>query len=201
MLSNKQKKELRKAYFSGTIEKLIDKYAIEKITKKTLEEVDEFLAGLKEERAKLQKRISTYNLKEKEVMVLPGVSDLMNLTEGKKQALEQWEKQREIDYQKAQNIFAEAKNQAMGANMDIYMQWGFELAQLQYQLDLYRVWKDQLFRAKIINFMDSYGCSRAEAEERAKITPEYRDYKKAVLFRDLVEEVIMLCKKKYGAFN
>jgi len=201
-MEEKKQKEIRKAYFSGTINKLLDKYAADRILEpEELKEIDETLEILQMERADLHQILSTYDLKEKEMMVLPGAEELMNMGEDKKQAIEKWEKEREVDYRKAQEIFSQAKNKALGANLDQYMEWGFELVHLQYNLDLYRIWKDQMYRAKIIKFVDTYGCSRAEAEERAKITSEYREYKKAVLFRELVQENIMLCKKKYSAFN
>jgi len=37
------------------------------------------------------------------------------------------------------------------------------------------VFKDQLYRARLTKILDSTGCSRAEAEERARMTKEYFD--------------------------
>lgn len=200
-MNDKQKKEIRKAYFSGKLNLLLDKYAAEDMEEKTIKQVEKFLEGLKKERQLLHKRVSTFELAKKEIVALPDVNELMKLSDGKKQAIETWEVAREAEYAKAQAIFIQAKNRGVTANTDQYLEWGFELLEHQYNLDLYRIWKDQLYRAKIISFVDSYGCSRAEAEDRAKITPEYMAYKKAILFRGLVEEAVMLCKKKYGAFN
>jgi len=50
---------------------------------------------------------------------------------------------------------------------------------LSYELLLsrYYVYKSQLFNAEITKIIDKKGCSRLEAENRAKLTKEYADYK------------------------
>lgn len=196
-LTDKEKKEVRKAYYSQQLNTYLDKQAASgDFGEDKARAVYKELERLEKERTELHKEISTFDIAKK--IALPQVQELMRLEDGQKQAIEAWEKQTEGKYQEARKIFAQAKNSDIRGNIDRYIQYGFELAELQYDLDVYRVWKDQLYRAKLVYFMDTYGISRAQAEERAKITQEYRDYKKAVLFRDLVEEFIMLCKKKYS---
>jgi hypothetical protein len=196
-LTIEEKAELRKAYYSQQLNAYIDKKsATGELTEEKAKTIYKELEQLEEERSKLHTEISTFDIAKK--IALPQVQELMRLEDGQKQAIEAWEKQTEGKYQEARKIFAQAKNSDIRGNTDRYIQYGFELAELQYDLDVYRVWKDQLYRAKLVQFMDSYGISRAQAEERAKLTQEYRDYKKAVLFRELVDEFIMLCKKKYG---
>lgn len=189
-------KKLRKAYFGGQLPKYLDGLLANGANEEEIKALEPQLEELQKERDAMQQRVRTFDLKD--TISLPGVDELMALSEAKNEALERWEAERESDYQKAREIFSQARNADLRANRDQYLDWGFELAQLQYNLDLFRVWKDQLYRARLVRIMDGYGCSRAEAEERAKLTPEYREYKTAVLFRDLVEEVIMLCKKKYS---
>lgn len=63
-------------------------------------------------------------------------------------------------------------------------------------LDKDRVYKDQLYRKRMTEFIDNFDCSRAEAQERAKLTTEYRDYKEAYLLEERLAEFINLCKKK-----
>lgn len=63
-------------------------------------------------------------------------------------------------------------------------------------LDRDRVFRDQLYRARMTEIIDTYGVSRKEAEERARLTKEYADYKNAVLLRERCDEFINLCKKK-----
>ena len=76
--------------------------------------------------------------------------------------------------------------------------WGLTIANLSRHLDADRVYKDQLYRKRMIDIIDTYGVSRKEAEERSKITQEYSDYKNAVPFKDNLEEIIRICKKKGG---
>ena len=125
---------------------------------------------------------------------LPSPEKLMDMDEKKKLSVQEWCKNQEENYKKAREIFELAKL-ATNASQDQWMSWAMQLVVHQYGLDVYRVWKDQGYRARLVNIMDTYRCSRAVAEERAKLTEEYRAYKNAVLFRSLVEEAIKLCKK------
>lgn len=63
-------------------------------------------------------------------------------------------------------------------------------------LDRDRVFRDQLYRAKMTRIIDEFGVSRKEAEERAKLTPEYAEYKNATLLRERIDETINVFKKK-----
>ncbi len=63
-------------------------------------------------------------------------------------------------------------------------------------LDRDRVYKDQLYRARMTEIIDTYSISRKEAEERARITPEYAEYKNATLLDERIIEFVNLCKKK-----
>lgn len=63
-------------------------------------------------------------------------------------------------------------------------------------LDRDRVFKDQLFRARLTALIEQHGISRKEAEEYAKLTPEYAAYKNATLLDERIIEFINLAKKK-----
>lgn len=197
MLNEKQLAGLRKAYHSASLDKWLNEFlAAGEMNEEASKEIYAFLEVLEAEKNETLAQFTIFNVKES--VNLPGVSELMDLTGSQKQALEKWGEAREADYQKAKEIFTQARKNELRINTNQYLNWGFELAGIQFDLDLYRVWKDQLYHARLVDIMDSHGISRSEAEERAKLTPEYRDYKKAVLFRELVEEVIMLCKKRYS---
>jgi len=68
-------------------------------------------------------------------------------------------------------------------------------------LDQDRVYKDQMYRARLTRIMDDCGTSRAEAEERAKLTQEYSEYKNSVLMRERLDEFINICKKRDARIN
>jgi len=81
---------------------------------------------------------------------------------------------------------------------EVWLNAALEITTLLQMIDQDRVYKDQIYREKMTTIIDGYSVSRAEAEERAKLTKEYRDYKNATLFRDNLENFIMLCKKYYS---
>ncbi len=62
-------------------------------------------------------------------------------------------------------------------------------------LDRDLTYKNSLYRAKITNFIDDFDMSRAEADERAKMSKEYADYKEVANLRDRMERFEMLAKK------
>lgn len=62
-------------------------------------------------------------------------------------------------------------------------------------LDRDLVYKESLYRKRITNFIDNFGMSRAESEERARMSKEYADYKEIVNLRDRIERFEMLAKK------
>lgn len=195
----KNLKDWRKAYFGGKLNDLLDAVASKKTIKQSeLDELDKYLAKLEKEREKLKTSVAKYAKSDK--MKLPEVSELMAMTKEQLKDIEEWEKEREKDYKRAREIMELAKaGNKLGIHNTQWLDWANELITLQYNLDVLRVWKDQLYRGKLVNIMDTYSCSRAEAEERAKLTREYMNYKNAILFRELVEEAVMLCKKYYSA--
>lgn len=199
-LSEKDRENIRKHYYQGKVSEYMDKRCAKgEITEEEAKSIFSYLEELEKERKKLQSISKKFDLIGQ--VDLPSVQEIMSIDGGKHKKILEWEEEMKKKYTEVQKMFQEIKKVDNSSNVDKYLDWGFELTRQQYFLDNYRVWKDQLYRAKIVEFIDLYKCSRAEAEERAKLSEEYRDYKKAVLHRDLVEEVIMLCKKKHSKFN
>ncbi|MEK7578397.1 MAG: hypothetical protein AAB456_01595 [Patescibacteria group bacterium] len=189
--------EWRKAFYGGRISETIDAVAAQDAPSAAeLTKLNEYLSTLKNEREGLKKGLEKYRQTDR--VNLPSPTELMAIDKNKAAEIKEWEKNRETDYHRARQIFESAKQAKPNTHREQWINWAMELATLQYHLDMYRVWKDQQYRARLVNIIDDFGASRAEAEERAKLTPEYRDYKNAVLFRELTEEVIMLCKKYYS---
>lgn len=192
--SNNMDDKLRKAYFSGQLPDYLDKLLANGATEEDIKALEPELEKLQEERERVRQRVTTYEIKED--LALPGVDKLMTLSDAQKSALERWEEERRVDYQKAQQLFAQAKNGDTVGNKDFYLDLGFELVQIHYNMDHYQIWKEQLYHAMIIKIMDGYGCSRREAEDRSKLTHEYREYKKAKRMSERIDDIVLLCKKK-----
>jgi len=189
---------IRKKYFSGGLSDILASFLEKEATPEDYQMLDTFLASLTEEAQKVKEAFSKFANPDE--LKPPSAESLMVLNEEQKEKLNQWEIERNRDYEKAKIIIAESRRAANvgGAKAEDWLKWGLDLATYQFSLDQYRVWQDQLYRARLTEIMDVYGVSRAEAEERAKLTNEYRDYKNAVLFREMVEETIKILKKYAG---
>ncbi|HLN18763.1 MAG TPA: hypothetical protein VK255_01170, partial [Patescibacteria group bacterium] len=88
--------------------------------------------------------------------------------------------------------FKEAKSPTDQDLMDM----AFELLSLQYYLHRDALYKERLFRRKIVQF-EREGKQRKTAEEYAKTLVEYRDWSLAEGLKDQVQEFINLAKKRY----
>lgn len=197
LICGKTQEEIRKAFFSKQLNPLLDSIQAEQILDpKEKASLESFLEALASEREQSKKLALKYESDDR--VKLPGADELMNIPEAKKVELAKWEEAREADYMRSKTIITTARKMVADnkpIRQDQWLNWGLEVAALQYELDQLRVWKDQLYRARLTRFIDTFQISRAESEERAKLTVEYREYKNAVLFREMTEEFIMLCKK------
>jgi len=189
--------DIRKAYHSGKIGELLDgMMSVNNPSLSELNNLEEYLITLKKEREAVIQQFKGYE----ETSGAPSVDELMGLTEEKKLKRTQWIAEKKKEIARAKEIVAKAYTAGKGrkATEADWLDMAMELATLQFSLDQYRVVADQMFRAKLTRIIDNFDVSRAEAEERAKLTQEYREYKEAVLFRDMVEEVIKIMKKWAG---
>ena len=59
-----------------------------------------------------------------------------------------------------------------------------------------KVYKTQIYYARLTNIIDECGCSRLEAENRSKLTKEYTDYKYIALLLERMDKFDMLAKKQ-----
>jgi len=72
----------------------------------------------------------------------------------------------------------------------------FELLSLEYYLRRDALYKERLYRKKIVEY-ERQGKQRKLAEEAAKTSVEYRDYALAEGLMEMVNEFILLSKKRY----
>jgi len=206
-ICGKTKKEIRKAFFNHEINNLLSEIqADEKISKKDLDQFVSFLSDLEQERKKSIKKvirdIGIEALGIRDDLKPPSIDELRKgQTAEEKAKFSKWQ----ADVVNAETRIKEImRNTSISAferkqvQREQWLDWGLEIANLVRYLDESRVYKDQLYRIKMIAIIDNNGCSRKEAEERAKITQEYADYKNATLLKDNIEEIIRICKKKGG---
>ncbi len=205
-ICGKTEKEIRKIYFSKRVPDLLAEIQMKKgITEKELNELSTFLGKLRDEEKNTLKKITekigceAIGISEN---IPPTVEELTTeMTEEEKVKFETWKAEVDIAIDTVKGLIRDATQTAFARKMvdrEKWLDWGLTIANLSRYIDADRVYKDQLYRKRLIEIIDKYGVSRKEAEERSKITKEYADYKNAVLFKDNLEEIIRICKKKGG---
>lgn len=206
-ICGKTEKEIRNAYFTKRVSELLaDIQKDGKISTMDLEELLKFLADLRKEEkeliADITKEVGFENLGLSDELKPPSIDDLTKKLSAEEQVkFDNWRIEVDLAKQTVSKIIKEATEKAFNGKeveREKWLDWGLTIANLSRHLDADRVYKDQLYRKRMIDIIDTYGVSRKEAEERSKITQEYSDYKNAVLFKDNLEEIIRICKKKGG---
>lgn len=206
-ICGKTEKEIRNAYFSKRVSELLaDIQKDGKISTMDLEELLKFLADLRKEEKELiaviTKEVGFESLGLSDELKPPSIDDLTKKLSAEEQVkFDNWRIEVDLAKQTVSKIIKEATEKAFNGKeveREKWLDWGLTIANLSRHIDADRVYKDQLYRKRMIDIIDTYGVSRKEAEERSKITQEYSDYKNAVLFKDNLEEIIRICKKKGG---
>lgn len=191
------KEAIRRAYFSNSLDKLLDIIqAEENHTDSDFEALSAYLESLEGEKKKRAEQLSRFGLASQKEP--PTVQELKRETDPQK--IKRWRVEVEADLARAKKIIQTFSHAADKSAVDVgeLQNSILVVAGLQSSIDQDRVYKDQLYRAKLTTIIDKYNVSRKEAEERAKITQEYRDYKLAVLFTENVKDFIMSAKKRIG---
>jgi len=194
--------EIRTAFFTSAaaVGELLDR--IQKNKSLTTQDVDElmaFLGLLEEERDHVRKTVgSKFNIKNPDELQPPSVDDLVSSVDPV--ALQAWIDKKDESIKAIKMIIARTTAAARknSVNLQVLENWILEVEGLRGYLDQDRVHKDQLYRERLTRIITDFMCSRKEAEEWAKLTKEYMDYKLAVLFTENVDSWIMSAKKKLG---
>lgn len=198
LICNKTQEQIRKAYFSRKLGSLMSDILSEsQPTDEEFRKLEAYLDMLKDEEMNSVKGIiDRYQTEESKP---PSVDDLRDkLTDEKKKKLDEWLINSQAVVNRVKEIMTKLREKVkanVSITHNIWLESALEIISLMPVIDQDRVYKDQMFRERLTRIIDVYGVSRAEAEERAKLTSEYRDYKTATLFRENLEEFVMLAKK------
>lgn len=171
------REEIRKQYFGGKLKKLLaDILASGVATEEEIKKLEAYLEEIKTEGDKMVKNIiDTFGGKEIETPP-PTSTELM---EGVKWTAEEEKKALEV----VNYIETELNNlrHAVATKKPIpntyWLDMSVKFLSFELLLSRYYVYKAQLYNARIADIIDNAECSRAEAENRAKMTKEYSDYK------------------------
>lgn len=201
LIAGKSEADIRKAYFKGKIPQLLTEISEnEEPAEEELVKLANFLASLQEQE---KKHLATIRKTAPDLVIgneglkIPTIESSRTPEEKKKvekflaAAEDAVDTARRIMFRVYQNI----SNKVEVAG-ETYLDAGLEIAGILHLIDGHRVFKDQLYRQELTRIIRDAGCSRKEAEEWAKTSDQYAEYKRAVLFKEQIEEFIMLCKKK-----
>ena len=195
---------IRKAYFSGKLNKILNEMqASGDWGTAGWERLKTFLSSLRKKDELMNKEFSEF-LPAIEIEQPDSVLDELN-----KENLSEAERV-ELDKEKANREAAVviASKMLKGLFMKFYdkrqktptedelMDMAFELLGLQWYLIRDALYKERLYRKKIVEF-ERTGKQRKLAEELAKTTIEYRDYSLADGLKETTSEFINLTKKRY----
>ena len=199
-------KEIRKHYFKGKVEKLlldIQANIKEDFPVEDFEKLKKFLGSLRDSDRKLNKEFSEFIPKldiDKDDSVLDELTQ-ESLSESEMAELSKEKNNREsavkIASMMLKKLFARFYNSSEASpNEKELMDMAFEMLGLQYYLMRDSLYKERLYRKKIVEFERS-GKQRKMAEELAKTTTEYRNFNLAEGLNKLAVEFINLAKKRY----
>lgn len=190
--------KLRSAYFKGKLNAYLDELSADNnISQSDLATITGLLESFSTEKKK-NELITAKAYSQKEP---PSTDELLNITAEKKEKTEKWITTAREEMKQVGAII-KAIHERLKNNQNIkkdeWLNYGFEILSLLSLIDNFTIVTEQLYRKRLTDLIDEYGISRAEAEERAKLTEVYQDYKKAKLLRENALEAEMLCKKWAG---
>ncbi len=125
----------------------------------------------------------------------PSVDELV----GEDVTLEKWIKEKEDVLTDVRGKMKAMRTKLGNKDFDIK-----ELQDLAFELSFWRNWivqdtiyKRQLWKQKLTRLIDDFDISRREAEDRAELTKEFRDFKLAEEFQKTIEDLIISARKGY----
>ena len=204
LICGKTEEEIRKAFFKNKLGEFMAEIQIDKsIDKKELNKLNNYLLVIQDENKNIVDeavklfggKVVGVELKNKP----PTVEELRSGDSDK-----EWREKADSAIAYFQLILDKIRaKRKTGERIEerYWLEESFTILSYEDLIDKDRVFKDQLYRARLTEILDKYGISRKEAEERAKLTKEYAEYKNAVLLKERIVEFIYLSKKKDGHGN
>lgn len=198
MIAGIPKIEIRKAFFGKKLNALLDKIKAEKdLTEQEVLDLTNYLDELEQERKKSYELCNRYDGN----IEPPSADQLLRMTDEQKQKMKEWIEKTEQKIKVIKNILIEVNKKISEKERIDRNQWldyGALIITKMFSIDQYEIVLEQLYRAELTKIIDNFKVSRAEAEERAKLTIEYRQYKEAKRLKENILEFEMMCKKYAG---
>jgi len=196
-------RKIRRAFFKNELGKLLAEIQIDKdIEKEDLEELNDYLGTLKSRNDEIideATRLFGGEIVGVKLDAKPPTVEELRGGASDKEWREKADKVRIYIQKEMDNARMNIKNKKKMPGT-YWLDIAVNFLSYQYLIDRDLAYKDMLYRARMTEIIDKYHISRKEAEERAKLTTEYADYKEVKYLKERISEFIMLCKK-YDAYE
>lgn len=200
--------DIRRAYFDGKIDELCANIlASQTVKPEDIAALGAELEVLKKEetefREKLKAEVSGPLFKDDEGRP-PRLDELMTmgeLTPEQQAKLDEWNKQRDWSVDTAKDIIRNVAKFALtktALSKEVLMTDAHAMTGLMLWLSEDAREKERLYKKRLIEIIDDFGTTRREAEDRAQVTNEYVEFKKAEDLLKLADAFILNAKKTYG---
>jgi hypothetical protein len=196
--------KIRKSFFTGKLGKLlIDIQATGEYTEADFNQLSDYLGTLKKRDEQITSNFANF-LPKIESNEADSVLDELNkesLSEAEIAELEREKSNRDAAVQFAsrmlKSLFVKFYSKTeQNPSEEELLDMSFEILGLEFYIMRDALYKERLFRKKIVEF-ERQGKQRKMAEEMAKTCVEYRDYYLSEGLLELCREFIMLAKKRY----
>lgn len=192
------KVEIRKAYFSGKLNKYLDAISADhEISPEEVTTITDYLGELEIEKTKNQGITKFFDGS----IEPPSADQLFNPSDEERQRLKEFVGKCEKTMKVIRDIIDETRKAIINKNVIKRNEWldkGLSVVALMYTVDQYEIVHEQLYRYELTKIIDTYHVSRIEADERARLTAEYRHYKEAVRLKEQIIEFELLAKRYAG---
>lgn len=199
-IATKSSEEIRKAFFSKKVDKLIDDMLSEgQLTTQQIVDLHAYLDSLEGERQLHRKAIDKHQYGTLDEI---RVHKLVNMSLEEKKELKDW-----LDSKKKimneiiaimNGVHVAITDDKKIITQDDWFEIAAKIVSLMQAVDEYEIQNERLYNAKLIGMIDDLHCSRAEAENRAKLTEYYKEFKRAKRLKENILIFEMMCKKKYS---
>lgn len=198
LICGKTHEEIRKAFFTGKINKLLDEVSAERpLTDEDLKQMTEHLEILQ-----VEKRVSAKLADRFESGIAPPSADnLFSPTEEEKKEMENFLATCKSTMKTIREIIEETRKSIERGDRKKRNDWldlGLAVVSLMFSVDQYEIVHERLYKYELTKIIDNFKVSRLEAEERAKLTPAYRQYREAQRLKEQIIEFELLAKKYAG---
>lgn len=203
LFSDVTKAEVRKAYFKGALAKLLNKIQEDySVTEKDTDALETYLKEIRgEDETFLNRLLDTFGGKVigvEEQVTPPTVEELYKEREENPE-FKEWKQKADYAVNHAKTTMQNVAKSTIG-NIAIkksdFLNYAHTMTGLMGFISEWETYCEQLWYKRLTEIIDKTGVSRAEAENRSKLTMEYRDYKNAKRLLEQCDNFIMNCKKE-----